>query len=151
MLALLFKVGANRYGLDSAKIVEVVPKVELRQVPLAPAYIAGLCNYRERAVPVVDLCQLLQDQPCQEQLSTRIILVDYADGAGRQHILGLMAEGVTETEQLAADDFKASGIEVDEAPFLGGVALREGAGTVQLVAVEGLLPEAVQARLFNEL
>ena len=65
--------------------------------------------------------------------------------------LGLMAEGVTEAEHLADDGFSAPGIRVDEAPFLGEVALGAGGGAVQLVAVERLLPQDLQERLFEDL
>ncbi|WP_206815779.1 chemotaxis protein CheW [Chroococcus sp. FPU101] len=41
-----------------------------------PEYIAGLFNYRENFVPVVD-CQLTQNTPCKNSLSTHIIIVNY--------------------------------------------------------------------------
>ena len=76
MLLLTFTAGANRYAVDVARVVEVVPRVELRKIPHAPAFLAGLLGYRGKVVPVIDLGLLLGVAPCQDCLSTRIILVN---------------------------------------------------------------------------
>src|ERR1700678_1819183 len=75
MLLLTFTVGPNRYAIDVARIVELVPRVDRRSVPHAPAFLAGLLGYRGNVVPVIDLCLLLDAAPCRDCLSTRIILV----------------------------------------------------------------------------
>jgi chemotaxis-related protein WspB len=80
MLLLTFTAGANRYAVDAAWVVELVPRVELRPVPHAPAFLAGLLEYRGKVVPVIDLGLLLGADPCQDRLSTRIILVNDAPG-----------------------------------------------------------------------
>ena len=64
----------------SARVVELVPRVELRPVPHAPAFLAGLLGYRGKVVPVIDLGVLLELAPCRGSLSTRIILVNDAPG-----------------------------------------------------------------------
>ena len=76
MLLLTLAAGANRYAIDVARVVEVIPKVELRAVPHAPVFVAGLLDYRGKVVPVLDLCLLLGIAASQDRLSTRIILVD---------------------------------------------------------------------------
>ena len=78
MLLLTFTAGAHRYAVDVARVVELVPRVELRDVPHAPASLAGLLGYRGQVVPVIDLGVLLGAAPCQDRLSTRIILVNDA-------------------------------------------------------------------------
>ena len=55
MLLLTFTAGANRYAIDVARVVELVPRVELRAIPHAPAFLAGLLGYRGKVVPVIDL------------------------------------------------------------------------------------------------
>ena len=64
MLLLTFTAGANRYAIDVARVVELVPRVELRPVPHAPAFLAGLLGYRGKVVPVIDLGLLLDAAPC---------------------------------------------------------------------------------------
>ena len=80
MLFLTFTVGANRYAIDVTRVVEVVPRVELRKIPHAPAFLAGLLGYRGKVVPVIDLGLLLGITPCRDCLSTRIILVNDSPG-----------------------------------------------------------------------
>ena len=80
MLLLTFIAGANRYAIDVARVVELVPKVELRSIPHAPPYLAGLLGYRGKVVPVIDLGLLMGTAPCRDCLSTRIILVNDAPG-----------------------------------------------------------------------
>ena len=36
MLFLLFQLGNDRYALDASRVVEVLPLVELKHLPLAP-------------------------------------------------------------------------------------------------------------------
>jgi len=74
---ILFSIGNDRYALDTSHVVEVVPRVELWQIPKAPAYVAGVLRYRGQLVSVLDLCQLMHGQPCPVRLSTRILLVHY--------------------------------------------------------------------------
>jgi len=56
----------------------------------------GFFNHRGRAVPAIDLSELTCGQPAAERLSTRILLINYPDAAGREHPLGLIAEHATE-------------------------------------------------------
>ena len=80
MLLLTFKAGANRYAIDVARVIELVPRVELRTIPHAPSFLAGLLGYRGKVIPVIDLGLLLNSAPCRDCLSTRIILVNDAPG-----------------------------------------------------------------------
>jgi chemotaxis-related protein WspB len=76
MLLLTFRAAENLYALDVARVVEVVPRIDLRRFPHAPAFIAGMFDYRGTVVPVIDLGILLGSTACRNQLNTRIILVN---------------------------------------------------------------------------
>ena len=149
MLFLVFSIGHERYAIEGRQVVEVVPLVTLRPIAPAPDYVAGLLRYREHLVPVLDLRQLLQGQPCPARLSTRIILVHYRRQAGAQHTLGLIAERVTDTVTREPTDFAPAGITVDNAPYLGDMVMDEQ-GMVQCVRVGDLLPTSVHAALFPD-
>lgn len=149
MLCLLLRLGSERYALDARRIVEVVPMVALRPLPHALPYVAGLFDYRGVLVPVIDLCRLTSPRNCGAFLTTRTVLVDYPDADGRSHILGLLAEQVTETVKLKDSDFQSGGIAVDEAPYLGAL-IKVGDHLVQLLEIEALLPEDLRAQLFRE-
>jgi chemotaxis-related protein WspB len=146
MLLLLFQAGACRYGIDACDVVEVIPPVACKSLPNAPSFVAGLVNYRGAVVPVVDLTCLLGGQPSQRRLSTRIILARYG-GAG-EHVLGLLAEGVTETVSCREQDSQPSGIEVEGSPFLGSV-LSDREGMIQRIILREVLPPALRESLFR--
>ncbi|WP_204105292.1 MULTISPECIES: chemotaxis protein CheW [Spirulina sp. CCY15215] len=76
MLMLLFRVGKERYALDTTLVVEVIPKVDLIKYHGTQPAIAGRFNYQGRIVPVLDLSQFLAGEPCPAVLSTRIVIVD---------------------------------------------------------------------------
>lgn len=149
MLALLFSIGEDRYGLPVAAVAEITPMLRLKQMPGAPAFVAGLCNYRGQAIPVLDVSALAGGQPCRPVLSTRMIVVHYPLAAGGVRCLGLLAEKATETVDIPAAALRPTGVRVDEAPFLGKVAIASGE-MVQLVEVGQLLTPEVEARLFQE-
>jgi chemotaxis-related protein WspB len=97
MLLLLFKLQEDAYAIDSAKVIEVIPFLLTQKIPMTPKFITGMANYRGNPVPVLDLGQLLNDQPCRQQMSTRIILTSLSVGHQFRKIVGLLAENVTET------------------------------------------------------
>ena len=55
MLILAIRIGDQTFAVPTQWIVEVVPLVSLRDVPQAPPYLAGVCNYRGRIAPVIDM------------------------------------------------------------------------------------------------
>lgn len=150
MLLLSFNVGDQMYALDSATVREVLPLLKLTPLPLAEKHVAGLLNFRGTILPVVDTCALLTGEACACALSTRIIIVTLASSSepGHEHLLGLIAERVTETLRTDRDQFQDDGIDIDGAPFLGPVLPWQN-GMLQLVNTDSLLPPAVLARLYS--
>ena len=106
MLFVLFQVGKDRYALPASEIIEVLPLVELKSVPSAPAPVAGLFNYQGTPVPVIDLTQCMANQPARPRFSTRIILVKYAATGDEMRTLGLLAEHAIEAFTVRAGRFR---------------------------------------------
>lgn len=148
MLFLVFNVGRDRYAIEAAQVIAIVPLVQVKQIPLAPPGVAGAFDYHGTPVPAIDLCQLMLGRPSRRRLSTRIVLVHYSDAHGGTHLLGLIAEQVTRTLQREPVDFVSSGVESDGAAYLGPV-VNDGHGLVQWIEVPRLLPEAVRDVLFR--
>ncbi|HEB98369.1 MAG TPA: purine-binding chemotaxis protein CheW [Thiotrichales bacterium] len=149
MLCLVLQPGEERYLLDAGTIVEIVPFVHLKPLPHAPAWVAGLFDYRGEAVPVIDLTLLLGGRPSRALLTTRIVIVDYPLPGGGSHPLGLLSEQVMETVRIADEEFMPAGVEVPDAPWLGPVT-RRADGLEQRVEVTELLPDEVRELLFTE-
>jgi chemotaxis-related protein WspB len=147
MLMLLFQLGNSQYALSTREVVEVAPQVKLDPIAGAPAYVAGLFNYRGQHVPIIDLCSVINNKRCGDSFTTRIILVDFPLASGGNRTLGLLAERVTETIEIEAGEFYSTGVAMTEAPFLGRAA-RVDAELVQRISIRDLLPEHVQSQLF---
>lgn len=147
MLFILFKLGKERYALEAAHVLEVIPRLPLRPQPGTPDYVAGIFNYHGVVVPVLNLGTLTLGAPCLERLSTRIILVDYTLENGARKVLGLIAEAVTDAVKKKPSDFVAAGVEAGRSPYLGKIAIDEG-GMVQCVLPKHLLPAEVERLLF---
>lgn len=167
MLILTFTAAANRYAVDVTRVVEVVPKVELRKIPHAPAFLAGLLRYRGKVVLVLDLGLLLGVTPCQDWLSTRIILVNDAPGGhhnrsqGRDAahdetaesrrsrkpdpaLLGLVAEHVSDLTYSQPEQIIPAPVSLPQTPYLGAM-IQTDQGIVQLIVVEHVRAASLRA------
>jgi len=147
MLLLTFRVADDLYAVAASQVVEVVPRVGLRRIPHAPNYLAGLFNFRGKAVPVVDLGILLGMTECAEMLHTRVIL---ASESGRAHgpLLGLVAEHVSDVLFVEADQIVLPMGNLKQAPYLGDV-VRTPKGLVQIINAWKVLPREIQDSLFG--
>lgn len=146
MLFLLFHLGQDRYMLDVRQVAEVLPLIGIMPIPKAPPGVAGIFNYRGTLVPAIDLSQVMLGRPARRRLHTRIILVHYTEDSGATHLLGLIVEKVTDTQQRQPTDFSPSGVKV---PHLGPVAT-DRHGLAQRIEVNQLLPASVRELLFQQ-
>ena len=147
MLLLQFQAGTERYGLDIEQVIEVSSLVSLRAIPHAPPEVAGTFNYRGTLTPVVDLTALLTGVSSRSRMSTRIILVSYAGEDGRPHILGLLAEAVTDMTRCDKENLQQPVVSVGGAPYLGDMIFDEQ-GSIQVLDMERLLTRDLLFTLF---
>jgi len=176
MLLLTFRAGGNSYAVDVAHVVEVVPRVDLRRLPHAPDFIAGLFDYRGTVVPVIDLGIRLGSEGCRDRLSTRIILVNSrpadhnlreADGdpatwdhdqeprsvrtTGQDHrpwLLGLIAEQVSDVTSVKPEQVISTSIQLPQAPYLGAIVDIDHQ-MIQLMATDKILDESLRKAFFG--
>ncbi|MFY2565594.1 chemotaxis protein CheW [Achromobacter ruhlandii] len=147
-LYLLFRIGADRYALDAADVIEVLGMRTFKQVPGTPAWVMGMFDCRGAAVPAIDLSALAGVGTAARVTSTRLALVRYRpDGASQERLLGLVLEQATETVHYDPAAFRPVGLDMPRARYLGPV-LSDAGGMVQAVKVAELLPEPVRALLF---
>ncbi len=134
MLVLTFQVAGMAYGVAAGRVVEVVPRVELRPLPHAPSHLVGLLRYRGGAVPVVDLGLLMGSRACRERLDTRIIVVrttEDLEGADLG-MLALVAERVEKVQRVDEAAKAVEGLGLPGAPYLGD-AYRLDDGLLQMI------------------
>jgi len=148
MLFLQFKIGDDRYLLEAKDIIEVVPFAGLKKIPKAPPYVAGLLSYRGKALPVIDICYLMSEEPCKLKLSTRIALVNYKVADGESRPVGLLIEHMTQSVIWDDSDFSDSRVHLKDHQYLGKVVI-DGCGIVQRVDITSIIPEEANAILFG--
>jgi chemotaxis-related protein WspB len=150
MLLLVLHVAGERYAVEATRVVEVVPRLDLRPLPHAPEGLAGLFRYRGQMVPVIDLGIVLGDRPCPPLLSTRIVLVDDQTPARSQPVLGLIAEQVSDVRKVADDRVLDPPALLGQNPYLGPIIATED-GLIPLIAVERVLAEPLRRCLAEAL
>jgi chemotaxis-related protein WspB len=178
MFVLSFRAAQSSYAVDVTRVVEVVPRIELRKLPHAPLYLAGLFDYRGTVTPVLDLGLLLGSLACPDRLSTRIIVTDStAAGYGsreprsglgqtvireeakagghpvqpsrnRRWIVGLIAEVVGEVVSIKPGQVISPPIQLPQAPYLGAIVTIDGT-MVQLIAPDKVLSASLRQMFFG--
>ena len=147
-LFLVFRISNERYALQAIEVAEVLPRLPLKPIAKAPAWVAGVFAYRGSVVPVIDLSALTFGKPAQARTSTRLVLVNYRPGAAVQaQLLGLILEQATDTLRCNPADFQPYGRDNRQAPYLGPVR-DDAQGLLQWIRVADLLSEQVRALLF---
>jgi chemotaxis-related protein WspB len=140
MLFLLFQLNEERYALDAARIVEVLPLQPIKAIAHASRAVRGVFSYRAMPVSIIDLSELIVGRRAEHRLTTRIVLIRAATPQG---LLGLITERVTETMQLDPAQFNPCGVDSRDAPFLGGV-VHKSPGFIQQILTDELLTAAVR-------
>lgn len=176
MLLLTFRAGGNSYAVDVAHVVEVVPRVDVRRLPHAPDFIAGLFDYRGTIVPVIDLGIRLGSESCRDRLSTRIILVNSrpadhklqtaeGDPATQDHdlepmsirmatldqrpwLLGLIAEQVSDMASVKPEQVISASMQLPQAPYLGAIVDIDHQ-MIQLMATDKILDDSLRKAFFG--
>ncbi|MHC5004237.1 MAG: chemotaxis protein CheW [Planctomycetota bacterium] len=142
MQVVVWTARGQRFAIDTRVVVEVVPAVDARAIPHAPAWIRGLMDYRGELLPLLDVRSLLGDGDAELRRACRIIIVRL-----EAHRIGLLVESVESVERGEVEAAHP-GLAVADAPYLGPV-LRTDAGMVQLIDPERLLADEHRAILFQ--
>ena len=147
-LFLVFHIGNERYALKATEVAEVLPRLPLKPIAHAPAWVAGIFAHRGAMVPVIDLSALTFGTPAQARTSTRLVLVNYQpDALTPARLLGLILEQATDTLRCDPAEFQPYGLDNRQARYLGPVREDER-GLMQWIGVADLLTADVQALLF---
>ncbi len=148
MLYAQFFVDEDRYIISAKDIVEIVPVVPLKKVPMLPNYAVGLMNYHGHQVPVIDLCYLLLNRACRKKLSTRIILVSRSGRSGKSITLGFMVEKATEMITIDESLYNPPAIRNPDAPTNGPIIEYQGE-LVTKISIEDVF-DKLDKRFFQQ-
>jgi purine-binding chemotaxis protein CheW len=136
---LTFRIGEEHYGLDLSQTREIIEYSGITSVPLMPNFLRGVINLRGDVVPVIDLAVRLGRAPIDIQKRTCIIVVEL-DVEQQNHVLGLLADAVSEVIDLTdenIEDAPSFGANI-RAEFIQGIAKFDNEFVVLLDANKAL-------------
>jgi len=87
----VFQLGAEFYGVDIARVHEIIRLQTITRVPRAPALVEGVINLRGKVIPVVDLRRRFGLETSEHTRASRIVVVEIGD-----NVVGVIVDGVSE-------------------------------------------------------
>lgn len=94
---LVFTLSGERFGIETAHVLEAISLRELIPVPCTPTFVVGVTHYRGRILTVLDLRPLL-NLPEKNRADCRTVISAEAGGM----TFGVVADTVTETLAIPA-------------------------------------------------
>lgn len=118
----IFQLGKETFGVDIAKVWEIINFQHITKVPQAAEFIEGIINLRGKVIPVLDLRKRFCLEAIEDSKAMRIIVVEI-----KGNVMGIMVDGVSEVLRINSDIVEAppaaiTNVDVD---YLEGVAKLE--------------------------
>lgn len=115
---LVLSLGAERHGVETAHVVEVLPLRDLTRVPCTPAFVLGVVNHRGRILAVLDFRRLFDLPGDAVPPGSRVVAVE----AGGM-TFGIFAEAVSGPIAIDADELAPPPVSLgaDRRAFIRGV------------------------------
>ncbi|MFN3652129.1 MAG: chemotaxis protein CheW [Armatimonadota bacterium] len=130
---ILCRVEGEPYGLPLATVERVLPMVELRRLPSAPVFLAGVIDYHGEVVPVVDLRVRFGLASRAPEVTQRLLLLQTS-----RRKLALLVDAVEGLRELPGERVVApEALDTGLRGVAGVAALEDGVVIVQ--DVEALL------------
>jgi purine-binding chemotaxis protein CheW len=103
---LTFFVDGEEYALGILRVKEIIEYSGVTRVPMMPTHVRGVINLRGSVVPVVDLALKFGLKRSEPTKLTCIVVVEL-ELDGRQTVMGVMADAVSQVIELADGDIEA--------------------------------------------
>jgi purine-binding chemotaxis protein CheW len=123
---LTFKLGNEVFGIDVAKVREVLDFTTITEIPRTPDFMSGVINLRGSVVPVVDLRLCFQMSKTERTRNTCIVVVE-VQLDGEATVIGALADSVEEVIDLEPDQIQPApriGTQI-RTDFIKGMGKRE--------------------------
>jgi len=137
-LYLLFSLNDERFAVHTDCITEVIPLVNLTNIPKTEHYVCGLMNYRGESIPVIDAVKLLYNRDYHKKICTRIIVLTFHQDEHTTRV-GLIAEKVNMTKKIDSSLISAHKMTQQHSPYLGEI-FSDQQGDIQIIDIEKIIP-----------
>jgi two-component system, chemotaxis family, chemotaxis protein CheV len=88
------------YGVNVAKVREIIQKPKLRSIVAAPQSVAGMMTLRDKVLPVIDLGQILGQYPA--KAADRIVVLEF-----NRVVIGVLVNSVSRIYRLSWEQIEA--------------------------------------------
>ncbi len=92
---LLFDLSGQNFGIDIMSIREIIRLQTIRTIPMAPSYVLGVIQLRERVIPIIDIKDKLGLNGQQDK-SKAVIIVLELDMGEKIIPMGIVVDAVSE-------------------------------------------------------
>ena len=111
--------GAELYGVEIARVHEIIRLMAVTRVPRAPAFVEGVINLRGKVIPVVDLRRRFGLPRAEHTRASRIVVVELSE-----HVVGIIVDAVSQVLRVDTSTIEppspvVAGIESE---YLSGIA-----------------------------
>jgi purine-binding chemotaxis protein CheW len=108
---LTFKLDAEGFALDVAKVREILDFTTITRVPQTPSFMKGVINLRGSVVPVIDMRLKFGMSETEKTVNTCIVVVE-VEFDNESIILGALADSVQEVVEMEPN-------QIEPAPRIG--------------------------------
>ncbi|MDI6710287.1 MAG: chemotaxis protein CheW [Bacillota bacterium] len=139
----VFQLAEQTYGVDIARVYEIIRMEAITRVPRAPQFVEGVINLRGRIIPVIDLRRRFGMPQNEQTRASRIIIVEM-----NGMTVGMVVDAVLEVLRLPADSIEPPPPVINgiDSAYLRGIALW-GERLIIMLDTEKVLIEAEQEEL----
>ncbi len=118
----VFNLGEELFGVNIARVEEIIRWQKVTKIPNAPNFVEGIINLRGRVIPVVDLRRCFGLESAIANKETRIVEVQIQGWT-----VGLIVDGVSEVLHVpqSAVDPPSPVITTVDSAYLRGIARLE--------------------------
>jgi len=115
----VFRLGAERYGIDISRVQGIERMQPVTVVPRAPHFVEGVINLRGQITPVINLRTRFGFERAEPTKETRIVVVYMQD-----QWVGLVVDGVAGVQRLTSDRVEPPSefVKSVESEYLRGIA-----------------------------
>ena len=92
----VFQLGAELYGVEIARVHEIIRLQSVTRVPRSPSFVEGVINLRGKVIPVVDLRRRFGLPTAEHTRASRIVVVEIGD-----QVVGIVVDGVSEVLRVS--------------------------------------------------
>lgn len=103
---LTFILSGEEYGVDILRVQEIRGWESVTSLPNAPEYIKGVINIRGTIVPIVDLRMRFGMEHAEYSPITVVIVLKILNKAGRERVMGIVVDAVSDTYSIPEDSMK---------------------------------------------